>query len=155
MAEPGCTNAVSIAGSGMVTNTWQELRNKSNANGGRNMDAATLILRKETYIGGELEVQAMEDGIPYQIMRGPITDIKAVGFDLVFEFKWLARMQPGTATWTLADNEPIKLCALSVNFGEIGGNRLFSTLRDGVVTVFPKDGSKLFPERVHPNPEAV
>jgi hypothetical protein len=116
--------------------------------------ASLLNSKKEMYVGGELELQSIgEEGLPAEILRGPIADIRAEGQELVFTFNWLASMKVGTGVWKLADNQPIKFHALALKLGDIGSNRLFSALPHGVVTIFPKDGSKLSPDRVTPNPE--
>lgn len=106
---------------------------------------------RERFIGGEIQ----HDETPEGAFRGPISDIVIVGDTLTITTEWIAHvpLRGGfpMGNWEKAEDRPLQY-TIADDFMSgpqpIGEGRVIFQYPFSLVTLFPKDGSKLDPRRV-------
>lgn len=106
---------------------------------------------RQKYVGGEIEHQEDPEGA----FRGPISDISIANGTLTITTEWVAQMQLRgglpMGAWEKAEDRPFQY-TIADDFMSgpqpISEGRVIFQYPFSLVTLFPKDGSKLDPRRV-------
>jgi len=110
------------------------------------MTIQEFLDNKDKYIGGEAESQ--EDG---NIYRGPIQSIEEDRNSVLIQLEWCAKMpkSEGNFEWESWSKSFLYFDRDKVSVSDIGEDRLFFNIPPlGIMTLFPKGGSKLDPAKV-------
>ena len=114
------------------------------------------------FIGGEAEIQNEGEG---HIYRGEISEAKVEGGSLVLKFLWCAKNRGGpfgggsgpSPDWDNEANLDYSASLEIYSTSDINDGRMVfqSPIVGELTTLFPAEGSKLNPERVHGFPEQL